>query len=159
MRKVLLALATSAVVFTGGMSAAAARDYPYCIQGEDYAGGAGECGFTTIAQCRRPLQAGWLIAQPTPRLLPARRSPTEAARITTRTETGGGDWPRKTTAAPVRGADRGRVEHRVAPRFATRCGSSLNGHDLIPKSGHARKIRTAAARPSPVNRNAAVARP
>jgi hypothetical protein len=52
MRKVLLALATSAVVFTGGMSAAAARDYPYCIQGEDYAGGAGECGFTTIAQCQ-----------------------------------------------------------------------------------------------------------
>jgi hypothetical protein len=52
MRKVFIALATSAVVFSAGMSSAAARDYPYCIQGEDYAGGAGECGFMTIGQCQ-----------------------------------------------------------------------------------------------------------
>jgi len=51
MRNVFIALATSAVVFTAGMQAAAAKDYPYCIQGEDYAGGAGDCSFSTNAQC------------------------------------------------------------------------------------------------------------
>jgi Protein of unknown function (DUF3551) len=50
MRNVFIALATSAVVFTAGMQAAAAKDYPYCIQGEDYAG-AGDCSFSTNAQC------------------------------------------------------------------------------------------------------------
>ena len=51
MRNLFIALATSAVVFTAGMTAAAARDYPYCIQGDDYAGGAGDCSFSTNAQC------------------------------------------------------------------------------------------------------------
>ena len=51
MRAVFLAFVTSAVVSSSGLSGASANDYPYCIQGEDYAGGAGECSFTTKAQC------------------------------------------------------------------------------------------------------------
>ena len=51
MRIVFLAFVTSAVVFLSGMSAASAKDYPYCIQGDDFAGGAGECIFSTYAQC------------------------------------------------------------------------------------------------------------
>ncbi|UPK01975.1 DUF3551 domain-containing protein [Bradyrhizobium sp. 170] len=51
-RIVLIALVTSAVVFFTGLSAASANDYPYCIQGDDFGGGAGECIFTTNAQCR-----------------------------------------------------------------------------------------------------------
>jgi len=51
MRIVFLAFVTSAVVFLSGMSAASAKDYPYCIQGDDFAGGAGECIFSTNAQC------------------------------------------------------------------------------------------------------------
>ena len=51
MRAVFLAFVTSAVVCSTGSSPASANDYPYCIQGDDYAGGAGECTFTTRAQC------------------------------------------------------------------------------------------------------------
>ena len=51
MRIVFLAFVTSAVVFLSEMSAASAKDYPYCIQGDDFAGGAGECIFSTNAQC------------------------------------------------------------------------------------------------------------
>jgi Protein of unknown function (DUF3551) len=51
MRIVLLAFVTSAVVFLAGISAASAKDYPYCIQGDDFAGGVGECIFSTNAQC------------------------------------------------------------------------------------------------------------
>jgi Protein of unknown function (DUF3551) len=52
MRVVFLAFVTSAVVFLTGINAASANDYPYCIQGDDFAGGAGECIFATIAQCQ-----------------------------------------------------------------------------------------------------------
>jgi hypothetical protein len=52
MRIVFLALVTSAIVFFTGLSAASAMDYPYCIQGDAFAGGAGECIFTTSAQCQ-----------------------------------------------------------------------------------------------------------
>ncbi len=52
MRALFLAFVTSAVVSTAGPSPASANDYLYCIQGDDYAGGAGECIFTTKAQCR-----------------------------------------------------------------------------------------------------------
>lgn len=51
MRIVLIAFATSAVVFFTGLNAASAKDYPYCIQGDDFAG-AGECIFATHAQCQ-----------------------------------------------------------------------------------------------------------
>lgn len=30
----------------------AARDYPYCIQGTDFGGAAGDCGFTSYQQCQ-----------------------------------------------------------------------------------------------------------
>ena len=42
MRIVFLAFVTSAVVFLTGINAASAKDYPYCLQGDDFAGGAGE---------------------------------------------------------------------------------------------------------------------
>jgi hypothetical protein len=52
MRTLFLALATSAVVFSTGVTPAAAADYLYCIQGDDFAGGAGDCSFSTYAQCQ-----------------------------------------------------------------------------------------------------------
>jgi hypothetical protein len=52
MRIVLIAFVTSAIVFFTGLNAASAKDYPYCIQGDDFAGGAGECIFATHAQCQ-----------------------------------------------------------------------------------------------------------
>ena len=52
MRALFLAFVTSAVVCSIGPSPASAYDYPYCIQGDEYAGGAGECSFTTRAQCQ-----------------------------------------------------------------------------------------------------------
>lgn len=51
MRIVFFAFVTSAVVFLTGMSAASAKDYPYCMQGDDFPGGAGECIYSTNAQC------------------------------------------------------------------------------------------------------------
>jgi hypothetical protein len=52
MRTVFLAFVTSAIVFFTGLSAASAKDYPYCIQGDEFAGGGGECIFATNAQCQ-----------------------------------------------------------------------------------------------------------
>ena len=51
-RIVLIAFVTSAIIFFTGLNAASAKDYPYCIQGDDFAGGAGECIFATHAQCQ-----------------------------------------------------------------------------------------------------------
>ena len=51
MRIAFLAFVTSAIVFFAGINAASAKDYPYCIQGDDFAGGPGECIFSTNAQC------------------------------------------------------------------------------------------------------------
>jgi hypothetical protein len=52
MRIVFVAFVTSAVVFLTGINAASATDYPYCIQGDDFASGTGECIFSTRAQCQ-----------------------------------------------------------------------------------------------------------
>jgi len=52
MRALFLAFVTSAVVFSTGPSPASANDYLYCIQGDDFAGGSGECTFMTKAQCQ-----------------------------------------------------------------------------------------------------------
>ena len=52
MRTVFLALATSAAIFAAGLTAAGAQNYPYCIQGDDFSGGAGECSFSSYAQCQ-----------------------------------------------------------------------------------------------------------
>jgi hypothetical protein len=52
MRTVFLAFVTSAIVLFSGINATSAKDYLYCIQGDDFAGGAGECIFATSAQCQ-----------------------------------------------------------------------------------------------------------
>ncbi|MCA6116658.1 DUF3551 domain-containing protein [Bradyrhizobium sp. WSM 1738] len=52
MRAVFLAFVTWIIVFFTGLSSASAKDYLYCIQGDDFAGGAGECIFATHAQCQ-----------------------------------------------------------------------------------------------------------
>jgi len=52
MRTVFLALATSAAIVAAGLTPAGAQNYPYCIQGDDFAGGAGECSFSSYAQCQ-----------------------------------------------------------------------------------------------------------
>ena len=52
MRAVFLAFVTSIFVFFTGVSSASAKDYLYCIQGDDFGGGAGECIYTTSAQCQ-----------------------------------------------------------------------------------------------------------
>src|SRR4051812_49825230 len=52
MRTVFLALATSAAIFATGLTPAGAQNYPYCIQGDDFAGGAGECSYSSYAQCQ-----------------------------------------------------------------------------------------------------------
>jgi hypothetical protein len=52
MRIVFLAFVTSAIVFFTGLNAASAKDYPYCTQGDDFAGGSGECIYSTNAQCQ-----------------------------------------------------------------------------------------------------------
>jgi hypothetical protein len=52
MRIIFLAFVTSAIVFFTGLRAASAKDYPYCMQGDDFAGGAGGFIFSTHAQCQ-----------------------------------------------------------------------------------------------------------
>jgi uncharacterized protein DUF3551 len=52
MRAVFLAFVTSILVFLAGLNSVSAKDYLYCIQGDDFAGGAGECIFATRAQCQ-----------------------------------------------------------------------------------------------------------
>ena len=47
MRALFRAFVTSVVVFSTGPSPASTNDYLYCIQGDEYAGGAGECIFMT----------------------------------------------------------------------------------------------------------------
>ena len=51
MRALFLAFVTSAVVFPAVSGPASATEFPYCIQGDEFAGGTGECSFTSKAQC------------------------------------------------------------------------------------------------------------
>jgi hypothetical protein len=51
MRTILLSLVTSAILFSTGVSPAAAGNYAYCIHGEEYAA-TGDCSFSTFAQCQ-----------------------------------------------------------------------------------------------------------
>jgi hypothetical protein len=51
MRTLFLVLATSATIFATGVTPAAASEYRYCLQGDDYAG-AGDCQFTSYLQCQ-----------------------------------------------------------------------------------------------------------
>jgi hypothetical protein len=50
MRKTSLALVAAGVVSVA--MPAAARDFPYCIKGCDFGAGAGDCSFSSLAQCQ-----------------------------------------------------------------------------------------------------------
>ncbi|MBT1511563.1 DUF3551 domain-containing protein [Bradyrhizobium sp. SRL28] len=52
MRTVVIALATSAAISAAASTPSAAQTYLYCLQSEEYAGGAGDCSFSTYAQCQ-----------------------------------------------------------------------------------------------------------
>lgn len=51
MKPVLLAFLALATSATLDIAPAAARDYPYCLMGRDFAG-FGDCKFDTLAQCQ-----------------------------------------------------------------------------------------------------------
>ena len=50
MRNALLALTAICAAFAA--TPGAARDLPYCIKGCDFGGGAGDCSFSSLAQCQ-----------------------------------------------------------------------------------------------------------
>jgi hypothetical protein len=50
MQKALLALMAAFAV--SAALPAAAREFPYCIKGCDFGAGAGECSFSSLAQCQ-----------------------------------------------------------------------------------------------------------
>ena len=50
MQKALLAL--MATIAMSAAMPAAAREFPYCIKGCDFGAGAGECSFSSLAQCQ-----------------------------------------------------------------------------------------------------------
>jgi hypothetical protein len=50
MRRAWLALMASGAVSVA--MPAAAREFPYCIKGCDFGAGAGDCSFSTLAQCQ-----------------------------------------------------------------------------------------------------------
>ncbi|SIO48538.1 Protein of unknown function [Bradyrhizobium erythrophlei] len=53
MRKPNLAIVISAIVIAiGGVTHVDAQDYPYCIQGDEFGGGAGDCSFNSYQQCQ-----------------------------------------------------------------------------------------------------------
>ena len=51
MRTLFLALATSATILATGATGAAAG-VRYCMQGDDFAGAAGDCSFASYQQCQ-----------------------------------------------------------------------------------------------------------
>jgi hypothetical protein len=50
MRRAWLALITATTICAA--MPAAARDFPYCIRGCDFGAGAGDCSFSSLAQCK-----------------------------------------------------------------------------------------------------------
>ena len=50
MRTLVLFLTMSATILATGVTPVAASEYRYCLHGDDYAG-AGDCEFTSYAQC------------------------------------------------------------------------------------------------------------
>lgn len=52
MRKILLALAVLGTGFAIQSAPAAARDYPFCLQGRDFQTGYGDCRYSTYQQCQ-----------------------------------------------------------------------------------------------------------
>ena len=51
MRKAILALMAFGAACAIDAAPAAAKDYPYCIKGCDFGGGAGDCSFSSYQQC------------------------------------------------------------------------------------------------------------
>ena len=52
MRRAWLALMAAGAASAAIAMPAAAREFPYCIKGCDFGGGAGDCSFTSLAQCQ-----------------------------------------------------------------------------------------------------------
>ncbi len=52
MRRAWLALMAAGAVSAAVAMPAAARDFPYCIKGCDFGAGAGDCSFSSLAQCQ-----------------------------------------------------------------------------------------------------------
>ena len=52
MRAAMSALMLCCAAAAIGASPAAAREYPFCIKGCDFGGGAGDCSFSSYAQCQ-----------------------------------------------------------------------------------------------------------
>ena len=50
MRKIMMALLAAGAAYAASSGQAAARDYPYCVQGRSV-GYPGDCSYTTYAQC------------------------------------------------------------------------------------------------------------
>jgi hypothetical protein len=69
MRPTLLALATLAVAsaFAAPIQPAQARDYPWCAQYSERAGGGRNCGFVSFAQCQATAMGSNAWCQPNPR--------------------------------------------------------------------------------------------
>jgi Protein of unknown function (DUF3551) len=51
MRNAVLALMAFGAACAIDAAPAAAKDYPYCIKGCDFGGGAGDCSFSSYQQC------------------------------------------------------------------------------------------------------------
>jgi hypothetical protein len=52
MRVCLLALTAIGIIAVSGAALAAAAEFPFCIKGCDFGGGAGDCGFVSYQQCQ-----------------------------------------------------------------------------------------------------------
>ena len=52
MRRAWLALMAAGAASAAIAMPAAAREFPYCIKGCDFGGGAGDCIFSSLAQCQ-----------------------------------------------------------------------------------------------------------
>ena len=52
MRRAWLALVAACAMSAAVAMPAAAREFPYCIRGCDFGAGAGDCSFSSLAQCQ-----------------------------------------------------------------------------------------------------------
>lgn len=52
MRRARLALVAASAMSAAVAMPAAAREFPYCIKGCDFGAGAGDCNFSSLAQCQ-----------------------------------------------------------------------------------------------------------
>ena len=52
MRRPWQALVAASAMSAAVAMPAAAREFPYCIKGCDFGAGAGDCSFSTLAQCQ-----------------------------------------------------------------------------------------------------------